>query len=116
VKLFVDQAESDGVLDDLATLIGCTRSNLHVVASDKGLVVGRVQFYEDGDLIDCTKMGKKSFRVIFPALPGIICGSRRIFVVSHCFPFYSQVSEAKRFLLLLTRLKILNPMVRQNYE
>jgi meiotic recombination protein SPO11 len=29
----------------------------HVVASDKGLVVGRIQFEEDGDFIDCTKMG-----------------------------------------------------------
>ena len=57
VKLFVDQSESDGCLDDLATMIGCTRSNLHVVASDKGLVVGRIQFEEDGDYIDCTKMG-----------------------------------------------------------
>ena len=57
VKLFVDQTESDGVLDDVATMIGCTRSNLHVVASDKGLVVGRISFYEDGDFIDCTKMG-----------------------------------------------------------
>ncbi|KAL3936809.1 MAG: hypothetical protein SGARI_002400 [Bacillariaceae sp.] len=38
-------------------MIGCTRSNLHVVASDKGLVVGRIQFEEDGDPIDCTRMG-----------------------------------------------------------
>jgi len=57
VKLFKDQSESDNVLDDVATMIGCTRSNLHVVASDKGLVVGRIQFVEDGDFIDCTKMG-----------------------------------------------------------
>jgi meiotic recombination protein SPO11 len=57
VKLFVDQSDSDGVLDDLACMMGCTRSNLHVVASDKGLVVGRIQFEEDGDEIDCTKMG-----------------------------------------------------------
>lgn len=57
VKLFVDQAESDGVLDDIATMVGCTRSNLHVVASDKGLVVGRISFIEDGDFIDCTRMG-----------------------------------------------------------
>ena len=57
VKLFVDQTESDGVLDDVATMIGCTRSNLHVVASNKGLVVGRISFFEDGDFIDCTKMG-----------------------------------------------------------
>jgi DNA topoisomerase VI subunit A len=27
------------------------------VASDKGVVVGRVQFKEAGDEIDCTKMG-----------------------------------------------------------
>lgn len=26
VKLFVEQAESDGVLDDIATMVGCTRS------------------------------------------------------------------------------------------
>ena len=45
------------MLDDVATMIGCTRSNLHVVASDKGLVVGRISFFEDGDFIDCTKMG-----------------------------------------------------------
>jgi meiotic recombination protein SPO11 len=57
VKLFVDQSDSDGVLDDIATMVGCTRSNLHVVASDKGLVVGRISFVEDGDFIDCTRMG-----------------------------------------------------------
>jgi DNA topoisomerase VI subunit A len=28
-----------------------------VVASEKGVVVGRLQFTEDGDHIDCTKMG-----------------------------------------------------------
>ena len=34
-----------------------TRTSLHVVASDKGLVVGRIQYREAGDYIDCTKMG-----------------------------------------------------------
>jgi meiotic recombination protein SPO11 len=28
-----------------------------VVASEKGVVVGRLQFKEDGDDIDCQKMG-----------------------------------------------------------
>jgi len=59
----VEQAESDGVLDDVATMIGCTRSNLHVVASDKGLVVGRIQFEEDGDPIDCTRYVSHNLRV-----------------------------------------------------
>jgi len=57
VKLFGKQEESDSVLDDIACMVGCTRTSLNVVASDKGVVVGRVNFKEDGDLIDCTKMG-----------------------------------------------------------
>lgn len=56
-KLFVDQKESDAVLDDIACMAGCTRTSLHVVASEKGIVVGRVRFRDDGDLIDCTRMG-----------------------------------------------------------
>lgn len=55
VKLFKDQADSDAVLDDVACMVGCTRSCLNVVASDKGLVVGRVSFLEDGALV--TKSG-----------------------------------------------------------
>lgn len=57
VKLFKDQKDSDAVLDDVACMVGCTRTSLNIVASDKGVVVGRVQFKEDGDDIDCTKMG-----------------------------------------------------------
>ena len=57
VKLFKDQTESDAVLDDVACMVGCTRTSLNVVASDKGLVVGRIQYREAGDYIDCTKMG-----------------------------------------------------------
>ncbi|KAL4855658.1 DNA topoisomerase 6 subunit A [Chlorella vulgaris] len=57
VKLFEDQGNSDGILDDLACMLGCTRSSLHVVASEKGVVVGRLTFREDGDLIDCRRMG-----------------------------------------------------------
>lgn len=57
VKLFKTQGESDEVLNDVACIIGCTRTSLSVVASEKGIVIGRVQFREAGDLIDCTRMG-----------------------------------------------------------
>jgi meiotic recombination protein SPO11 len=57
VKLFKQQTESDDVLDDAACMIGCTRSSLNVVASEKGIVVGRLIFDDDGDTIDCTRMG-----------------------------------------------------------
>ena len=57
VKLFKQQTESDDVLDDAACMVGCTRSSLNVVASEKGIVVGKIIFDDDGDTIDCTKMG-----------------------------------------------------------
>jgi meiotic recombination protein SPO11 len=57
VKLFKDQKDSDAVLDDISCMLGCTRNSLHVVASEKGVVVGRLQYQEDGDEIDCTRMG-----------------------------------------------------------
>ena len=57
MKLFKKQDESDTALEDVTCMLGCTRCSLHVVASEKGLVVGRLRYREAGDLIDCTKMG-----------------------------------------------------------
>ncbi|CAI9098097.1 OLC1v1034680C1 [Oldenlandia corymbosa var. corymbosa] len=57
VKLFQDQTQSDAVLDDVSCILGCTRSSLNVVAAEKGVVVGRLMFSDNGDMIDCTKMG-----------------------------------------------------------
>ena len=57
VKLFKTQHDSDDVLNDVACMVGCTRNSLSVVASEKGIVIGRVKFREAGDLIDCTRMG-----------------------------------------------------------
>ena len=44
------------MLDDVSCMLGCTRSSLNVVASEKGIVVGRLTFREDGDRIDCSKV------------------------------------------------------------
>lgn len=38
-------------------MLGCTRSSLNVIAAEKGVVVGRLIFSDNGDMIDCTKMG-----------------------------------------------------------
>jgi len=58
VKLFQTQRDSDVVLDDVACMLGSTRTSLNVVASPKGVVVGCIKYKESGDWIDCTKMGK----------------------------------------------------------
>lgn len=57
MKLFQDQTQSDAVLDDVSCMLGCTRSSLSVIAAEKGVVVGRLIFSDNGDMIDCTKMG-----------------------------------------------------------
>ena len=57
VNLFKEQRDSDNMLDDVAVMLGCTRSSLNVVASEKGVVIGNLKFEEAGDEIDCTKMG-----------------------------------------------------------
>ena len=57
VKLFKKQSESDEIIEDVAVMLGCTRTSLNVVASEKGIVIGCIQFREDGDLIDCQRMG-----------------------------------------------------------
>jgi len=58
VKLFTKQNDSDIVLDDVACMVGATRTSLRVIASEKGVVVGCIQFNESGDEIDCMKQGK----------------------------------------------------------
>jgi meiotic recombination protein SPO11 len=57
VNLFKDQRVSDGLIEDLGAMIGVTRNSLNVVAKAKGQVIGRISFREDGDFIDCTKIG-----------------------------------------------------------
>ena len=58
VKLFKDQKDWDAVLDDIVAPAGCCSAfRSRRVASEKGVVVGKLVYNEDGDEIDCTKMG-----------------------------------------------------------
>ncbi|NHJ85099.1 MAG: hypothetical protein FK734_06530 [Asgard group archaeon] len=58
VALFEDQNRgSDPLIEDSAVMLGTYRKNIHVTANDRGLVVGRISYLDNGDLIDCTKQG-----------------------------------------------------------
>mmetsp|Transcript_17061 Transcript_17061/g.33375 ORF Transcript_17061/g.33375 Transcript_17061/m.33375 type:complete len:449 (-) Transcript_17061:1500-2846(-) len=57
VKLFVEQGQTDKLLDDVSVMLGCTRTSLNVVASEKGVVVGDLRFKEAEDEIDCSRLG-----------------------------------------------------------
>ncbi|MFX0115695.1 MAG: hypothetical protein ACFFB3_14190 [Candidatus Hodarchaeota archaeon] len=56
VKLFnKSQGTSDALIEDLGAMLGVTRNSLNINAAAKGKVIGRLQFTERGDPIDCTK-------------------------------------------------------------
>lgn len=58
VSLFEDQNRgSDPLIEDAAVMLGTYRKNVHVTANDRGLVVGRIIYNDNGDIIDCAKQG-----------------------------------------------------------
>jgi len=64
VSLFEDQNRgSDPLIEDCAVMLGTYRKNIHVTANDRGLVVGRVSYLDNGDLIDCAKQGSSGKNV-----------------------------------------------------
>ncbi|NLX14858.1 MAG: DNA topoisomerase IV subunit A [Phycisphaerales bacterium] len=66
-KTFNDQAESDPIIEDLEVSIDALREELHVFASNRGALVGPVTLVDDGNTLDCMRMGSAGY-----AVPGIV--------------------------------------------
>lgn len=66
-KTFADQAESDGILEDLEVSLGALREELHIFAKKKGTMIGNITIVDTGDEIDCRKMGSGGY-----AIPSIV--------------------------------------------
>lgn len=66
-KTFVEQSESDGVLEDLEVALGALREELHVFAKKAGTMVGNITIIDSGDEIDCRRMGSGGY-----AIPSIV--------------------------------------------
>ncbi|MBL8757247.1 MAG: DNA topoisomerase IV subunit A [Phycisphaerae bacterium] len=66
-KTFADQEESDGVLEDLEVSLGSLREELHIYAKKRGTMVGNITIIDNGDEIDCRRMGTGGY-----AIPGIV--------------------------------------------
>ncbi|MBI3565567.1 MAG: DNA topoisomerase IV subunit A [Elusimicrobia bacterium] len=60
---FDDQAESDPVIEDLEVSLAALREELHVRAENAGTIIGPVTFEDDGDKVDCAKLGKGGYSV-----------------------------------------------------
>jgi DNA topoisomerase-6 subunit A len=71
-KTFADQEESDGIIEDLEVSLGSLREELHVFAKKKGTLVGNITIEDNGDVIDCRRMGTGGYAVPSIVEPDII--------------------------------------------
>ncbi|MCP9470258.1 MAG: DNA topoisomerase IV subunit A [Nitrospira sp.] len=60
---FDTQDESDPIIEDLEVSLAALREELHVRAENAGSIVGPVVFGDDGDRVDCSKLGKGGYSV-----------------------------------------------------
>ena len=60
---FDTQDESDPIIEDLEVSLAELREELHVRAENGGSIVGPVVFGDDGDRVDCSRLGKGGYSV-----------------------------------------------------
>ncbi len=62
-KTLNDQTESDAVLEDLEVMLGSLREELHVFAKKRGTMIGNITIIDNGDEINCRKMGTGGYAI-----------------------------------------------------
>src|SRR5499433_982678 len=60
---FDGQNESDPLIEDLEVTLAALREELHVRAENAGSVVGPLVLVDDGDTVDCARLGKGGYSV-----------------------------------------------------
>ncbi len=60
---FDDQDESDPLIEDLEVTLEALREELNVRAEAAGAVVGNLVLVDDGDTVDCSRLGKGGYAV-----------------------------------------------------
>jgi DNA topoisomerase-6 subunit A len=60
---FDNQNESDPLIEDLEVSLAALREELHVRAENAGSIVGPVVLGDDGDRVDCARLGKGGYSV-----------------------------------------------------
>ncbi len=71
-KTFDGQDESDVVLEDLEVAIDSLRENLHVFAKKRGTMVGNITVFDNGDEINCRRMGTGGYAIPSICEPGVL--------------------------------------------
>ncbi|MBN8604494.1 MAG: DNA topoisomerase IV subunit A [Planctomycetes bacterium] len=62
-ETFNEQSESDPIIEDLEVLSSSLREELHLYADKKGEMVGPLTLIDNGDEIDCSRMGSGGYGI-----------------------------------------------------
>jgi DNA topoisomerase VI subunit A len=71
-KTFSGQEESDTIIEDLEVSLGSLREELHLFAKKRGTIVGNITIEDNGDTIDCRRMGTGGYAIPSIVEPDII--------------------------------------------
>jgi len=71
-KTFGDQGESDAILEDLEVTLDSLREELHVFAKKRGTMVGNITIVDNGDEINCRRMGTGGYAIPSICEPSVI--------------------------------------------
>lgn len=95
---FEDQSESNPLVEDLETLIGELREHLGLRADAKGKLFGQIVIEDEGDKIDCSKLGKSGL-----AIPSIVDD-------------YKFVKNAAKYVLVVETGAMVDRLVEEKYH
>lgn len=71
-RTFNDQSESDSILEDLEVALDGLREELHIFAKKRGTMVGNITVVDNGDEINCRKMGTGGYAIPSICEPNIM--------------------------------------------
>jgi DNA topoisomerase-6 subunit A len=71
-KTFADQDESDPIIEDIEVAIESLREELHVYADNRGNLAGPITLVDEGNALDCMRMGSAGYAVPSIVEPDVI--------------------------------------------
>jgi DNA topoisomerase-6 subunit A len=71
-ETFEAQEDSDSVIEDVEVTLDSLREEMHLYASNRGNLVGPLSLVDNGDTIDCTRMGSAGYSIPSICEPEVI--------------------------------------------
>ena len=71
-ETFSQQSESDPVIEDVEVMLSVLREELHLYAKKAGDMVGSITLIDNGDEIDCARMGSGGYGIPSIVEPEVI--------------------------------------------